>query len=144
MISENLLTLRKFHKMSQEDVAEKIQVSRQTVAKWESGDSTPDILSCNALAKLYNVTVDDLINYSDKEGQGFMIPPRGKHLFGTVTIGERGQIVIPKRAREIFHLEPGDELAILGDEGQGIALLKVSDLMSLLNSMSVSNPKDKC
>lgn len=39
MLNENLLTLRKLHKLSQEDVAEKIGVSRQAVVKWENGDS---------------------------------------------------------------------------------------------------------
>lgn len=139
MISKNLLTLRKIHKMSQEEVAEKINVSRQAVAKWESGETAPDIFNCDALAKLYDVTVDDLLNYSEAEEQGLAIPPKGKHLFGTVTIGERGQIVIPKKARDIFDLKPGDELAVMGDEEQGIALVKVSDLMNFINSIKNMN-----
>ena len=44
----------------------------------------------------------------------------GKHIFGTVKVGEKGQIVIPKEARTIFHIEPGDTLLILGDENSGI------------------------
>lgn len=51
-------------------------------------------------------------------------PPKGKHIFGTVKVGERGQIVIPKEAREIFDIKPGDTLLILGDEAQGIAIVK--------------------
>lgn len=46
MISANLTTLRQYHKYSQEDVAEKIGVTRQAVAKWESGETVPDILNC--------------------------------------------------------------------------------------------------
>ena len=42
--------------------------------------------------------------------------PKGKHIFGTVKIGEKGQIVIPKAARELFDLKPGDSLVVLGDE----------------------------
>ena len=54
--------------------------------------------------------------------------PDGKHLFGMVRIGEKGQIVIPKKARDIFDLHPGDQLLVLGDEQQGIALVKASQL----------------
>lgn len=50
--------------------------------------------------------------------------PVGKHIFGTVKVGEKGQIVIPKEARKIFDIKPGDTLLILGDEEQGIAIVK--------------------
>ncbi len=49
--------------------------------------------------------------------------PKGKHIFGTVKVGERGQIVIPKEAREIFHIQPGDQLMLLGDEESGLAII---------------------
>lgn len=49
---------------------------------------------------------------------------RGKHIFGTAKVGERGQIVIPKDARELFGIEPGDTLLILGDEDNGIIVTK--------------------
>ena len=52
-----------------------------------------------------------------------MDAPKGKHIFGTVKIGEKGQIVIPKEARDIFHLQPGDSLVVLGDEATGLALI---------------------
>ena len=57
-----------------------------------------------------------------------MSMPKGKHIFGTVKVGERGQIVIPKEAREIFDINPGDSLLVLGDEEQGIAMVK-ADVM---------------
>ena len=53
-----------------------------------------------------------------------MEAPKGKHLFGTVKVGEKGQIVIPKDAREIFGIQPGDSLVILGDEATGLAIMK--------------------
>ncbi len=53
-----------------------------------------------------------------------MAAPKGKHMFGVVKVGERGQIVIPKRARDIFQIQPGDGLLVLGDEEQGLALVK--------------------
>ena len=48
--------------------------------------------------------------------------PDGKHAW-MVKIGERGQFVIPKEARELFDLQPGDEILVLGDANQGIAIL---------------------
>lgn len=50
--------------------------------------------------------------------------PAGKHIFGTVKVGEKGQIVIPKEARDVFNIKPGDTLLLLGDEEQGIAIVK--------------------
>lgn len=125
-IAYNLAALRQLNRFSQEDVAERIGVSRQAVAKWEGGQSIPDILNCDALAKLYNVELDDLIHY-DQGQTGESISPKGKHLFGTVRAGERGQIVLPKEARNIFKIKPGDMLVVLGDEDPeypGIALMK--------------------
>ena len=50
--------------------------------------------------------------------------PKGKHLFGTAKVGEKGQIVIPKEARTLFGVQPGDTLLILGDEQMGIIVTK--------------------
>lgn len=134
-ISHNLMTLRQYHKYSQEDVAERIGVSRQAVAKWEAGETLPDIANCDALARLYDVSVDDLIHF-DQQAEKISIPPKGKHLFGTVKVGERGQIVLPKRAREIFHIKSGDLLVVLGDETPGyagIALVSGDSFLQNLN-----------
>lgn len=54
--------------------------------------------------------------------------PKGHYLFGTVKVGERGQIVIPKEAREVFHIQAGDTLIVLGDEKWGIAVTKADVL----------------
>ncbi|MBR6840019.1 MAG: AbrB/MazE/SpoVT family DNA-binding domain-containing protein [Oscillospiraceae bacterium] len=50
-----------------------------------------------------------------------MKTPRGRYAW-TATVGEKGQIVIPKQAREIFGIKPGDTLLLLGDEQRGIAI----------------------
>ncbi|MCQ2567795.1 MAG: AbrB/MazE/SpoVT family DNA-binding domain-containing protein [Mogibacterium sp.] len=50
-----------------------------------------------------------------------MTTPKGKYTW-TATVGEKGQIVIPKQARDIFDIKPGDTLLILGDEERGIAI----------------------
>ena len=49
-------------------------------------------------------------------------------LCGTVKGGERGQIVIPKKAREYFNIQPGDNLIVLGDKNKGITVFKATDL----------------
>jgi AbrB family looped-hinge helix DNA binding protein len=66
------------------------------------------------------------------------IPEKGKgqymfghHIFGTVKVGERGQIVIPKEAREIFGIKPGDLLMVHGAEGRGIAIFKADELREM-------------
>ncbi len=142
MICENLVALRKMHGFSQEEVAEQIGVSRQALAKYENGDTVPDIERCIQLAELYNVSLDDLANYSDK-GTGLPLPPKGKHIFGAVTVGEKGQIVIPKKARKVFHINAGDSLIVLGDEAQGIAIVKADDLLSVVQQIQDSVKREK-
>src|SRR5690554_3972666 len=132
-IAANLRFLRNKHRLTQEEVAERIGVTRQAVAKWESGDSLPDILNCEALADLYDVSLNDLVRY-DEEKEGLPIPPKNKFLFGTVTMGERGQIVLPKKARDAFNLKPGDTLVVLGDTSPmtpGMALVDSHSFMRM-------------
>ena len=50
-----------------------------------------------------------------------MKAPQGRYAW-TATVGEKGQIVIPKQAREVFGIKPGDTLLLLGDEQRGIAI----------------------
>ena len=130
MFGENLIQLRKLKNLSQEDLAEKLQVSRQTISKWESGDSLPDIEKCRKLSELFEVSIDDLVSYEPENNDGYGVPPRGKHIFGVVTVGEKGQIVLPAKARKIFKIEAGDRLLVLGDEGQGSASVKEKDIIA--------------
>jgi transcriptional regulator with XRE-family HTH domain len=104
-IASNLRFLRSQKRLTQEEVAERIGVTRQAVAKWERGESLPDLLNCEALAELFDVSLDNLVRY-DSEQEGLPIPPKDKHLFGVATLGERGQIVLPKKARDTFNLKP--------------------------------------
>ena len=124
MFKDNLVQLRKLNRLTQEDLAEKIGVTRQAIAKWESGETIPDLDKCKTLAEIFNVSLDDLANYESKENMGLHVPPKGKHLFGIVTVGEKGQIVIPAKARKTFSIAVGDQLVVLGDEAQGLALMK--------------------
>lgn len=125
MIDMNLKNLRKKHKMSQEALAEKLGVSRQAVAKWENGDALPDIINCEKLSEIYKVSIDDLVKYDLSSEDDDDEAEKGKHIFGAVTVGERGQIVIPVKAREVFKIKTGDKILVLGDEAQGIALVKL-------------------
>ena len=67
-----------------------------------------------------------------------------KHLFGSVKVGERGQVVIPKEAREIFDISPGDILLVLGDVERGIALVKADTLQEFARKIleSSSHPDE--
>lgn len=136
MFRDNLLTLRKMRNLSQEELADMIGVSRQTLSKYETGESLPDIEKCRLLADVFGVTIDDLLNYesASSENLGLSVPPRGKHIFGLVKMGDKGQIVIPAKARKIFDLNPGDNLLVLGDEGQGIAIIKEKGLLDLIRN----------
>lgn len=146
MLKENILMLRNVNGYSQEEVAEKIGISRQAYAKWEKGESVPDVERCQKLANLYGVTIDSLMNSSDKIGSITLTPaPKGKHIFGTTKINDRGQIVIPKKAREVFGINDGDALVILGDEAEGIAIIKADIFEKRLNATwdSMKRPIDQ-
>lgn len=131
MISKNLKYLRDKHEMTQEQFAEKIGVSRQTVAKWENGESLPDIEKCAQIAMMFTVSLDALAMFSlDEHEETHNKESSGKYVFGIVKVGERGQVVIPKRAREVYNIKPGDRLLSVGDE-KGMAFAKFKDLLDL-------------
>ena len=128
MLADNLITLRNIKGLTQEQVAEIIGISRQSYAKWEQGETAPDIEKCDKLAQFYKITIDALIHQNDElDGVKIAPVPTGKHIWGTVTVGGNGQIVIPKAARDTFNLKEGDRLVVLGDEAEGIALVKSED-----------------
>lgn len=136
-IATNLRSLRNRNNWSLEYVAERLEVSRQAVAKWENGDSLPDVMKCDALANLYDVTLTDLIRHNE-EVEGIPIGPAGKHIFGIVPVGARGQIVLPKKARDLFKIETGDTLVVLGDtnpSAPGIALIDSETFMRMTGNM---------
>ena len=79
MLKDNLIMLRNLRGYSQETIAEKIGISRQAYAKWESGATVPDIEKCSLLAELYGTTIDSLVRTEPVEGVG-MIPPAPKRM----------------------------------------------------------------
>jgi AbrB family looped-hinge helix DNA binding protein len=143
MLKDNLILLRNMHGFTQEEIAEKIGISRQAYAKWESGATIPDIEKCSCLAKLYGITIDSLIKTETADGIGMIPPaPKGKNIWGSVTINERGQIVIPKAARDKFGLAGGQRLIVLSDE-EGIALVPAeifeARMKAVLEAATVKN-----
>ena len=122
MLKDNLIMLRRMRGFSQEEIASRIGISRQAYAKWETGATVPDIEKCSLLADVYDTTIDSLIRTETVEGRTFPPAPRGKNIWGSVTINERGQLVIPKGARNLFGLTGGQRLIVLSDE-HGIALI---------------------
>ena len=137
MISENIQILRKKRNLTQEALAEAVGVTRQTIAKWESGESIPDLDLAGKLAAALDVSLDDLTQAPREELQEEAL--KGKHMFGLVTIGDKGQIVIPVRARRILGLHPGDQLMVLGDEGKGLALINAQMFITMREEMKHGN-----
>ena len=143
MFKNNLIQMRKMRKMTQEDVAEKVGVTRQAVAKWESGETLPDLDKCRILAELFGVSLDDLANYEPEQNLGLGLPPKGKHLFGLVTVGDKGQIVIPAKARKLFNISAGDQLVVLGDETQGLAIMKAEYFLAIADAVRNMDTRGK-
>ena len=134
MIGKNLQKLRKQKNLTQEALAERIGVVRQTIAKWETEESTPDLCMAGRLAAVLDVRLDDLVNAPADELDG-MPGMQGKHMFGMVTVGDKGQIVIPVRARRVFNIQPGDQLLVLGEENRGLALMDSRFFMMIAEEM---------
>ena len=76
-------------------------------------------------------------------GKHLLGMPHGKHIFGTVKVGERGQIVIPKDAREMFHIQPGDTLLVLGDEKNGIVVTRPEVLSEIARKIFSTMEEEK-
>lgn len=73
------------------------------------------------MAEIFDISLDELVNNDVFLFAGKS--KKGKYIFGTVTVGEKDQIVIPARARKIFNIQKGDNLMVLGDVNQGLALM---------------------
>jgi AbrB family looped-hinge helix DNA binding protein len=60
---------------------------------------------------------------------------KDKFIFGVCKVGEKGQIVIPKEARGVFNIKPGDSLIMLGDAKKGLALMKTEIFADVTNDI---------
>lgn len=106
--------------MTQEEVAEKVGVSRQAVAKWEKGETQPDIESCVKLADLFGVSVDALVRNMQNND-------KGQQICGCVKVNDKGQITLPAPIREAFGLKTGNMILVLADTERGIVLVNMGD-----------------
>ena len=68
-------------------------------------------------------------------GKHILAKAKGKRVFGTAKVGDRGQIVIPKEARELFNIQPGDTLLILGEENKGLIISRPELLRDLADEI---------
>lgn len=109
--------LRRSAGLTQEELAERVGVTRQAVAKWEKGDSAPDVELCLRLGDLFGMTVDMLLRQMDETP---CTSSRGMHC---VRVSEKGQITLPAALREAFGIRPGDVMMLLADTDKGIALV---------------------
>ena len=75
-----------------------------------------------------------LQNMKNHTNQTIMIAEQGKYIFGVVKVGDRGQIVIPKDARELYGIKAGDSLLVLGDS-KGMAILKTEIFQDKIDEM---------
>ena len=76
-------------------------------------------------------------------GKHILAKATAKRVFGTAKVGDRGQIVIPKEARELFGIKPGDTLLILGEEDTGLIVSRPELLSSIANQLFNSVTKEE-
>lgn len=125
-IAENLCLFRQKYGYSLEALAEIMSVSRQTVAKWEAGDSYPDITNCLKLSTLYKISLDELVNKPLKDALNNNFSVEGDRICGVVDISQDGAITIPDAVLDMFNMQRGDKVLLLADRKQGMALIKCS------------------
>lgn len=68
---------------------------------------------------------------------------KSRRFFGTAKVGDRGQIVIPKEARELFNIKPGDTLLILGEEDTGLIISRPDVLSDIANQIFENVKKEE-
>ena len=133
-LAENLRVLRTKSGRTLEEVANILDVSRQSVAKWERDVSYPDIDKCSRLAKLYNVSLDALVNKPIDE----LLKESTKddrYIFGVTKVREDGTILLPKNAIDILELKTDDALMVFGDKRQGLAIIKCGESKDFISGI---------
>jgi len=125
-IADNLRLLRHKNGYTLETIAEIISVSRQSVAKWEAGDSIPDVINCVKLASLYKISLDELVNKPLHQAILHDCDMEKGRICGVLEISPESTIRIPDSVMELFDLHQGGKVILLADKQQGIALVKCS------------------
>lgn len=143
-MNDTLRQLRINKKMTQEELAERLDVSRQTIAKWESGESVPDIMRCTHLAEIFDLEIEDIASVFIRRPVEKHFAPKGKYIYGKCVI-TNNRIVIPDEAMDTFGLKNGDELLLIGDAKRGLALIPISnidEIVKTIDSSPVLKPDD--
>lgn len=122
-ISKNIMIFREKCGYTQETLSELLGVSRQTVAKWERGETYPDIVNCLKLSKLFKLTLDQLVSVELTAASVSADESEGR-VFGLLDISEEGAIKLPESLLSIFGITTDDKLILLADKSKGIALVK--------------------
>ena len=125
-IADNLKLLRNKSGYTLESLAEIISVSRQTVAKWEAGESYPDLLNCVKLTSLYRISLDELVNKPLRDLETVGYSTDGGRICGVLDLSKEGTITLPRPVMEMFDMQPGEKILLLADKKQGIAIIKCS------------------
>ena len=68
-LGKRISELRKKNNMSQQDLADKLNVSNKTISKWECGNGLPDVIALNTMASVFGITLDELINCNEAPEQ---------------------------------------------------------------------------
>ena len=123
--AENVKMLRKQAGMSQEQLAEKLGVSRQAVTKWETGAGIPDIENIMAISTLFDISIDDLL--SNESGSKKL--PETEYLYESVT-----EYDIDESKRYDMKLGGAKRLVLVGDEGEKIRVSLGSNTFSALQN----------
>ena len=123
-LAEKILSLRTERGMSQDDLAEKLEVSRQSVSKWETAQSTPDLDKIIKLADLFGVSVDQLVREGERPQPPEPSPPQ------TVYV-ERRQELSPLQKLGVVMEASGAALAVIGLMGAPLLIWAAAALVIL-------------
>ena len=124
-LAEKILSLRTERGMSQDDLAEKLEVSRQSVSKWETGQSTPDLDKIIRLADLFGVSVDELVRDGERPQSQ---PPQPQVVY---VERERKQELSPVQKLGIIMEASGAALAVIGIMGAPLLIFAAVALVIL-------------
>lgn len=125
-IAENLRSLRLEAGYTLEGIAGIIDVSRQSVAKWENGESLPDIINCVKLAKLFRLSLDAFVLMPVSKKTSVEYSDASVKMMGSTSINENCQLKIPVEMMDMFDIKPGEEVMLFADKGKGMAIAKLS------------------
>ena len=125
-IAEQISRLRARAGMSQGELADRLEVSRQSVSKWETGASVPEIDKLVKMSALFGVTLDELVNKPLAAAVSGTFAIEEGRICGVLEISPESTIPLPDPVMEMFDFHCGDKVLLLGDRKQGLALVKCS------------------